>query len=186
MISNRNIFLLIYIFIPILFFAACNKTTSITPTQNNNITTCDTCLPAITTTGANTFGCRVNGNVWLPKGGSFQPGQTIEYTNKELVISGYNNDREEFLTLDLKPITDTVNYTFYSYLLSTQGASFLNAKTSVDYYADTIYHGKIHLLRFDPIKGFVAGTFEFDVYDKYHQHNNDTIHITDGRFVLHL
>ncbi|MFI5221498.1 MAG: hypothetical protein ACHQK8_04160, partial [Bacteroidia bacterium] len=42
--------------------------------ENNNTTntitqpTCDTCLPNITTVGANTFGCKVNGKVWVSKG----------------------------------------------------------------------------------------------------------------------
>jgi len=37
-------------------------------------------LPPITTTGANTFGCLVNGEVWLPKG-SFPnfPGLHADY-----------------------------------------------------------------------------------------------------------
>ena len=147
---------------------------------------CDTCLPPITTTGQNTFGCRVNGTVWLPEGGSGTPGQSIEYTsNKELVISGYNDSREEFLTLDIRPISDTGNFVFYDSLFVLQGASFLNAKTGLNYYTDTIYHGNIHILRLDPNKGVVSGTFSFDLYDMYHQHN-DTIHITDGRFDLHL
>jgi len=43
-------------------FATCKKKD---PPIGNNATAQ---LPSITTTGANTFGCLVNGEVWLPKG----------------------------------------------------------------------------------------------------------------------
>jgi len=147
---------------------------------------CDTCLPAITTSGKNTFGCRVNGIVWLPLGGGFNPGQWVEYFDQHLIVHGYNDDKGQWINLDVYPIIDTGRYVFYTPILKVQWADYLNAKTNIDYYADTIYKGYINVLRFDSVKGLMSGTFEFDVYDKYHKHNNDTIHITDGRFDLHL
>ena len=158
-----------------------------TPIPTPQPTPCDTCLPAITTTGQNTFGCRVNGKVWLSKTSPFNsPAQWVEYTIQHLVVHGFNSDRKEYINIDLAPILDTGLYTFYTPKLSWQSAGYSTTNPNVDYIADTISKGNVHLIRFDPVSGYVAGTFEFDVYDKYHQHNNDTIHITEGRFDLHL
>ena len=148
---------------------------------------CDTCLPAITTTGQNTFGCRVNGKVWLPKTTPFNiPALWVEYTLQQLSVHGYNSDRKEYIDIDLGPILDTGLYIFYSSQLSMQWARFVNESSTIDFHADTIFKGNMHLTRFDPVNGFMSGTFDFDVYDKYHKFNGDTVHITDGRFDLHL
>ena len=183
-----------YFFYTLLLFAiigiqliGCKKNNP-TPNPTPQPTTCDTCLPAITTNGAGTFGCRVNGKVWLPLGGHFNPGQWVEFSNQDLIVHGYNDNKVEWIDIEIGPITDTGYFNFRNKLLNTQWGSYTiyNSIHNIYFEADTIKTGGFHLLRFDPIKGFMSGTFEFDVYDKYHQHNNDTIHITDGRFDLHL
>ena len=166
----------------ILLITACKKNNTTTPTPLPQPTTCDTCLPPITTNGAGTFGCRVNGKVWLPVGGGFNPGQWVEYNNQHLIVHGYNYTREQYVDIDYAPILDTGNYVSYNPNYKTQWARYVTTSPTVYFNADTIFHGYLHVLRFDPVKGFMAGTFSFDAYNN----KGDTVHITDGRFDLHL
>jgi len=112
---------------------------------------CDTCLPAITTTGQNTFGCRVNGKVWLPQNGSFQPGVNADLLGNQIGIQGFNNSRNEFVTICLNPIYDTCYYKFPTNLLIKQQGQFLELHK--DYIADTISSGFIHFTRVDFMQG---------------------------------
>ncbi|MFI5220808.1 MAG: hypothetical protein ACHQK8_00675 [Bacteroidia bacterium] len=186
--KNKNlIWLLLIGFTFFIECDSCKKDTPVTNTPNPQPTPCDTCLPPITTTGQKTFGCLVNGKVWLPKHIPFgSGGPWVEYVQHELVIHGWNDENGEDINIAVQPITDTGYYKFYNATLTMQWANYLNSKTMINYYADTIFTGYLQLLRFDPVSGYVAGTFEFDVYDKYHQHNGDTIHVRSGRFDLHL
>ncbi len=45
-------------------------------------------LPPETTTGANTFGCKVNGKVFVPKDGRGRPGLYVQYVNLGSGIGG--------------------------------------------------------------------------------------------------
>jgi hypothetical protein len=55
-----------------LLFHSCTKTPD-EPEPDPTPTPCTNCLPPITTEGKNTFGCKVNGKIWLPKGGGGSP-----------------------------------------------------------------------------------------------------------------
>ncbi|MFI5221870.1 MAG: hypothetical protein ACHQK8_06065 [Bacteroidia bacterium] len=185
--KKHSTWIFFFAFLLMLFLQQCKKDSPTQQTTNPQPTPCDTCLPPITTTGQKTFGCLVNGKIWLPKHLPFgSGGEFVEYVQQELAVHGSNDNNGEDINFALQPITDTGYYKFYNKKFSMQWANYLNSKTMINYYADTLSTGYLHLLRFDPISGYVAGTFEFDVYDKYHQHNGDTIHITSGRFDLHL
>ena len=165
----------------ILLTAACKKNnTTPTPTPLPQPTTCDTCLPAITTTGQNTFGCRVNGKVWLPQNGSFQPGVNADLSGNQIGIEGYNDTRSEFVSIWVNPIYDTCYYILPTNFLSVQRGQFLQLKKY--FITDTISSGFIHFTRVDFKQGVFSGTFAFDTYSN---DKKDTIHITDGRFDIH-
>lgn len=125
----------------------------------------------------NTFGCRVNGKVWLPKGGSFTPATNADLFGTQIGIEGYNDIKNEFVSIWLSPIYDTCYYQFPNNTLSKRQGKFL--KLNKYFIVDTINKGYIHFLRVDYTKGVFSGTFAFDTYsyDKM-----DTIHITEGRF----
>ena len=187
-LKKQTSYFLFAAFALILFIAACKKNNTTTPTPLPQPTPCDTCLPAITTNGAGTFGCRVNGKVWLPLGGHFTPSISADYTSdKHLNIYAYNDNIVQWLSFEFAPIIDTGYFKFYSNSLIVQGGLYTiyDPQKNSYYKADTFQVGFLHILRNEPAKGIFSGTFSCDLFDIYHQHNNDTIHITDGRFDIH-
>ncbi len=167
-----------------LLISSCKQPDETSPPQLPKQTFCDTCLPPITTTGKKTFGCKVNGKVWLPKRGWTKPDMYADYYNNELIIYGYNDITTERLGFSIKPIADTATFTFPNgHLESGVGAySLIRDSRVIQFVSNPLNRGKIEILRFDLERGIFSGTFEFDVYDEYNQSNGDTIHITEGRF----
>jgi hypothetical protein len=171
--------MLMIVILPLFYGVSCYKET---PPKPVTPPPCDTCLPAVTTSGKNTFGCRVNGKVWLPKAGSFNPGQWVEYFDKALTIHGYNEDKEEAVDIAFGAVLDTGMYVATNTALKNRWGRFVTDGFSKYFWADTMRVGYMHVLRFELTSGFMAGTFAFDAYT----HQGDTVHITDGRFDLHL
>lgn len=165
-----------------LFLNSCKKTTTDPPPTPVTPQPCATCLPDITTTGKNTFGCKVNGKIWLPETGWLNQGTRLEYSNKHLIIHAYNYTKREYIDLDVAPITDTIYCLFYDARLKTQWSRYVNENSSINYNSDTIMKGFLRVSRFDLLNGIVSGTFEFDTYNS----KVDTAYITEGRFDLHF
>jgi hypothetical protein len=172
----------------ILTHTGCKKPTDNPPTGNNTPTPtpCDTCLPPIATEGNSMFGCRVNGKVWLPKDSWMSPALRLElynpvYSNiigliaRDHSVTGFPQGFSIFIA----PITDTGFIVFDKHSLEYSWSRFYNPD---EFESEPIQKGFIHFKKVDRIKGSVAGTFEFDVYSRDLQ---DTIHITDGRFLIH-
>ena len=178
-LKKQTSYFLFAAFVLTLFIAACKKNNTTTPTPLPQPTTCDTCLPAITTTGQNTFGCRVNGKVWLPQGGSFQPGVYADLFGNQIGIGGYNDTRVDDVSIWLNPIYDTCYYKFPKYDLITARGQYIANRY---YITDSLRTGYIHFSRVDFKQGVFSGTFAFDTYSN---DKKDTIHITDGRFDIH-
>ncbi len=145
---------------------------------------CDTCLPPITTTGPTSFGCRVNGKVWLPKDvWWYTPRIKADYYDSNLFI-GTENSGGEKIGFNIEVASEGLNVVFpdSDYKTSAGYSKFENGTLQFNFEAEPISHGQIKLLRCDIDSGKYAGTFEFDVYSKDFK---DTIHITDGRFMIH-
>ncbi|MEI6509304.1 MAG: DUF6252 family protein, partial [Bacteroidota bacterium] len=130
------------------------------------------------TNGAGTFGCRVNGKVWLPQSGRY-PGVSADLIGNQIQISGYNTNSDEWIGITINPVSDTCYYKFPKYDLIKASGLYLNNK---DFITDSLKKGYIHYLRVDYNQGVFSGIFEFDTYST---NKNDTIHITDGRFDIH-
>ena len=150
-------------------------------------------LPPATQTGANTLGCLVNGNAWIPdngctllcpkalkfyfdnsNGGSF----TIQAEYKNLGIN-----RHEFIGIGADSLlskksfaSNTDNHLFgvtYSNYLSTGFCrSFLPNDTSVS------ISGNLVITKFDLNNSIISGSFEFTISKP----SCETIQITNGRF----
>jgi hypothetical protein len=144
---------------------------------------CDTCLPAITTEGKRTFGCRINGKVWLPKSGGF----TLSYFNNKINISAVKPlsapQERERIHFDIRPINDTGYFKFPNSDLSLATFTYSPSIERInDYVVDIATKGYLHITRFDYEGGVISGTFEFDAYNS----QGDTVHVTDGRFDLYF
>lgn len=144
-------------------------------------------LPPITTTGAMTFGCKINGKVFVPQDGRGKPGLFCQYVNLGNGEGGgwYLN----IPAIDWKPNpTEGVSITTDSLLLQ-EGTTyrFENSKgTAQAFYAKSIEYtkidndsGELTILKFDQTNRILAGTFFFTGTNAS---TGQTVEVTDGRF----
>ncbi len=152
-------------------------------------------LPPITTTGANTFGCRVNGKIWLPS--KRQKGSLLQIEGG--IVTRYDSLGPEKNWYDLLIFADNQNGTGFQIYLSRINSSgnYICNKDFFIYPIDpqpnnsylyfyqngkdyTTYppgYGEVELLRYDTIAKVFSGTFFFTSIN-----GKDTLKVTDGRF----
>jgi len=140
-------------------------------------------LPPITTEGKGTFGCKINGEIWIPKtqdeflGNNFDLYSAWEATPQRITILAskrygeFDEGLSLFLSHPLIGTQDTLNTII----------DFQNRKQSLELFRNKNirYLSKIDILRFDLPNRIASGTFEGVVIKKS---NNDTLRITEGRF----
>jgi hypothetical protein len=141
-------------------------------------------LPPITTEGKNTFGCLVNGEIWLPE---ITPYQMFQYP----LVSSYENNG--FYLRANKKINDEIFQSveiiinnFYSeqlYYLNSNSlfenmGGFSDVKKNCLYITDSTQVGTVEILKLDIPNKIIAGTFEMKLW----KNGCDTVNITDGRF----
>jgi hypothetical protein len=183
---KKQLLSLLLILTALVVLTFCRKKEELTPKPDE--------LPPITTSGKNTFGCLVNGCVWLPQvhinfGGlrrltaSMNAGGVSIQATKRIVdeniyqgigIAVHNNWLDSM----------ALDYPNDSSIFEREGASagFYNFPTGCELTTDTINKGYIKFLRIDHTERIVSGIFEFTVA----QPGYDTIRITNGRFDIKL
>ncbi|MBY0477021.1 MAG: hypothetical protein K2Q24_05205 [Chitinophagaceae bacterium] len=147
-------------------------------------------LPPLTQTGAFTFGCLVNGKVWVPKGLLFSNKLTITYDpgwrGGSLVITARRKDN--LIDQSIAISSDNLQSTgIYSLIIKdTSLAYFDDVITGCVYYSyrdlTTPLNGSLTITKFDLNKNIISGTFFF----KLAKPGCDTITVSDGRFDLKL
>jgi hypothetical protein len=148
-------------------------------------------LPAATQTGANTFGCLINGKIYTPKG--FEQNQP----NFNMIVDpGFNDgnlDIRTFRKLDSK--TSSINFSsdsiknlgiyqiglnsrlgFYYYQLN-EGNSVCETLSRFTYGSS----GYLKITHYDLLNRIISGEFEFQ-FPNPNCGIGDPIHITQGRF----
>ncbi|AMJ66108.1 hypothetical protein AXW84_12205 [Hymenobacter sp. PAMC 26628] len=141
-------------------------------------------LPPATQTGAGTFGCLVNGQVYMPKGNVGMTNFAVLYEpgpqGANLNIITYRLDgRYQDLNLYCGLIT-LQKRTFIIGLPATEASGVYTGPVG-DYRNEndlTYRRGRIVLTRVDEQAGVLAGTFEFTSVNT----KGDTLKITQGRF----
>ncbi len=130
---------------------------------------------------------RVNGKLWLPFGGITSPNLVGSYANgyvyiyssknkvkdirSNIIISLYNNIYKEG-TYAIKIDSGTMSEVYYT--------EIINANIDSNrFYVDTVHTGVLKILKLDTTNFIMAGTFQFDCYNKI---RNQTVKITQGRF----
>jgi|ERR1035437_6951454 hypothetical protein len=154
-------------------------------------------LPPETQTGANTFGCLVNGEVLIPKGSSLS-GPNLACIYQYLITgtpAGYTfalgaTDKKDPCNIK------TVGFGFDSvvmkrgiYLLrlrkNGQGGGAVRMgmcnMTSNNFDTNESITGELNLKNFDEANQVASGTFWFNAINS----NGDTIKVTNGRFDMH-
>jgi hypothetical protein len=143
-------------------------------------------LPPATTTGENTFGCLVNGEVWTPKGrsgGISNLTKSYDYGTFNVTayrVIGNKVQRMGFGIADILQQPGIYHLNDYKHRSATfkddVGCSYL-------YYDSLIErNGTLNITRLDLSSGVIAGTFEFILI----RPDCDTIRVTEGRFDLDL
>lgn len=152
-------------------------------------------LPPQTQTGANTFGCLINGKAFLPKGsGLAGPVLSCYYIQNTPTEQGYflglsagdfSNTSDVF---GIGIYTDTLQVSVGAHNLSDTAKgnyyglySKVNYPESSKYYTTSRDPGIFTITRFDEQSQIISGTFNFNVLTK----TNDTLKVTDGRFDMH-
>ncbi|MEI6408648.1 MAG: hypothetical protein WCR52_04660 [Bacteroidota bacterium] len=156
-----------------------------------------TVLPPATQEGKNTFGCKVNGKVWVPR----VPWGAVTYTDlffglDESGGTGYGHGVCNLVDLDEK-IEDWLSIGFGpSHFLTGDYCSApddsIEPRFSIlmrrihDYYemneSKIDCTNRFTLTKIDTVKNFISGTFEFTLYNS--QNPSDSLKITEGRFDL--
>lgn len=150
-----------------------------------------TVLPPATQTGANTFGCLVDGEVWVPR----VPLLAVTYRDieatvweKDLSGSGLilSNlvDGNQRIDNELVITFGNTNFAKGSYC---EDALYARFRDNEGEYFSTKYHllsdNCINITHFDTLNNIISGTFNLVLY-RDSVNLNDKIEITDGRFDL--
>ena len=164
---------------------------------------CEDYLPAITTTGANTFGCCINGNLLIPRDGTGTFGgsdsgfttwgdPTGNNQYSEIDIKDYKSERTASLRLHIQGldqngvgdyiINESNGYNEIDGLFQTNlHCRIFNTQTnSYQYYRSYQNSGTLKITRFDFTNRIYSGTFSCSV--KNSSNPNDIIEIINGRF----
>lgn len=184
------ILLFAMLFVAGLHFPACYKERPEPEPEPPRIPYWDT-LPAITQKGANTFGCLVNGKVWVPRVQILVPWYDLAARLNELSGTGscgidcrvLTETQDDFLTMGFGP-------TYFS-PVTCYGKSLLGPQCNILF---TIAHDTysidpkdslvnwVKVSKVDTDSKIVSGTFQFTMY--HDQQPNKVLNITDGRFDL--
>ncbi|MBK8086600.1 MAG: hypothetical protein IPK31_00655 [Chitinophagaceae bacterium] len=154
-------------------------------------------LPPETQTGANTFGCLINGQTFIPGGLQLSGGslncvyQYIYNGTSDGYFFGLNAGRKgnncEVKSVGIR-LDSMIVQEGFSYPLTLEKRGNGNGQyfiinvpcgtQNTGYYTNSSIQGSIHFKRFDLNNQIASGTFWFNAVNS----NNDTIKITEGRF----
>ncbi len=160
------------------------------------LTACQSCkkqvepttLPPETQTGANTFACKVNGKVFLPKGRPNIYGNELQVVYDEtfegghLGVSAYNKDLDASIGFGGSEIdkpniyttkADSSNRLIFNYF--PNNCSFFSLDNSLSF-------GILTITKIDKFNRVISGRFEATIYAR--QPECGKVEITEGRFDL--
>jgi hypothetical protein len=173
----KNLIIIITTIICTTILFGCNKTKTAV-------------LPPATTTGANTFGCKVNGVVCATKIYAIS-GEGVTYTgwfgtqDSSLIIMARTKNPDFFFSFNFKYDTKTGVYVSKGSGGGTYCTAFYDysngSTASIDdntFYTDTANIATISVSSFDLIDKAVSGTFAMNVVNKF----GKRVSITEGRF----
>lgn len=189
----KNIYFLFSVVFVFLFCASCKKN------HPPKVSPPDT-LPPITQIGANTFGCKINGQVWVPyypcevtwwsgtaelayniypaySTSMFQLRFSLEAAKSENPYSGIFSIEPAFLRSDT---TGSYVYGIGNVADSMEIRFITNSGDWIPSYFAKNYIFQI--TRLDTINKIISGIFSFTLYKSF----SDSLVITDGRFDLQI
>lgn len=173
---------LLFLLFTVFILSGCNKDDN--PFAGNDQ------LPAATQTGANTAGCLLNGNVFIPHQEGINPVLVCNYELLDgkyyfnLVIAddrgiGVKNISVRTSEIDLGInniyILNQDNTIFEPYV---GAGGFYGINASNYYFTNNIKTGELKITRLDLQNSIISGTFWFDAINS----SGETVEIREGRF----
>ncbi len=162
-------------------------------------------LPQATQSGANTFGCKVNGEVWVPGGARTSSGKpkkfSLEYYPNDpagwnprligrFVLTAYreNDGHDDAVILAIDSMTALGTYPLNTstppYPAQTpypnHGAYLTSRPAVATYVTGPAHTGSITITRLDTAAHIISGTFSFTAGP--YSGTTNTVQISDGRF----
>jgi hypothetical protein len=178
--KNKNKIIMKYLFL--LFLAitinSCDKNDDDSPRDPISR------LPPATQTGANTFGALLDGEPFIPAGGSNPLDAQYQLINGEwYFFVGGSKRVEDFNLLSLSLSTNARELeTGQTYILVSEfdagGVSGVYGFNGDFYDTDDLNSGELSITRLDLNAQIVSGTFFFDIIDE----NGELREIREGRF----
>lgn len=155
-------------------------------------------LPPPTQTGANTFGCKVDGQMWMPSGfgiaitapileARYSTGRTIFINARNFSSAPTESEFEIHL---MNVVTPGV------YLLNTDTENYPDETGNYAYYVvrkitphnewmtTSQYTGQVEITKTDTINRIVSGTFQFQAINLYNSPH--PVNMTEGRFDIKI
>ena len=148
-------------------------------------------LPPETQVGANTFGCKVNGKLLLPKSIGFSPARIglrtrlLSENHLNIIAGNAADDDSRMVVFDIRNLGTRV----FDLKDTTKIGDFF--VTTAAYIDNNIMYGGgnsldrakgwIKITKCDKEKGIFSGTFEFTLYTK-DSLTERSVEITEGRF----
>ena len=177
---------LILIFLATLTLSCCNKDDDKTPIEQ---------LPPATTTGANTAGCLVNGQAFLPKGSSqfgptlscfYQQDQHGYHFGLSIVEKGSKEDKTVNISLNPNQLVENSTYTLG---LKTNNGTSYNSNfgeyiiyyaivNAIQYTTTATVTGELKITKLDTQQRIISGTFWYDAINS----DGEKVEIREGRF----
>jgi hypothetical protein len=146
-------------------------------------------LPAETQAGANTVGCLINGQVYLPsqRGINSPINCQYEYINNEFFfIMSFSDDKNSGPNVSVQTLRINLSQG-ETYILNknsidngdfTGGGGAYRLSSSNKYYTNAIKRGELKITRVDLSNSIISGTFWFDAINS----NGEIVEIRSGRF----
>lgn len=152
------------------------------------LVSCDNILPLPTKNRANTFGCKINGDVLKTTKFNLLKDSPIygKVSDSSFNVSGQDNDSKLTVSLRINKITEKGSFIIDG---STNSATIINSRFPTKYYqTKNQYKGMVQIKKFDVINKCVAGTFSFEAVRLDNSvfpnkiDTTDVIKVTKGRF----
>jgi len=152
-------------------------------------------LPPATTTGANTAGCLVNGQVFLRKGNSqfgptlscfYQQDQSGYHFGLSIVEKGSNENKS--VNISANPLQLIENTTYNLAQQTNNGSSYIsnfgefwitsNIVNAIQYTTTATVTGELKITKLDTQQKIISGTFWYDAINS----GGEKVQVRDGRF----
>ena len=142
-------------------------------------------LPPITQTGANTFGCLLNGQAWIPKDrygqATFHMDVDPTFQNGVFGVSAiryYADGKFQSISIGSDSCTNGGIYLLPYIHTRAQYADYGISIIISSWNTGTTCTGNLNITRYDLQNRIFSGTFEYTIY----RTGTDTMRITNGRF----